>query len=181
MNIKETIAVINQMRADDQIGQYAIGGAVAATFYLEPIDTQDVDVFISLEAPAGQSLVSIAPIYAYLQALGHQVNSKGDVVISGWPVQFLPVGGNPLLKEALEHSVLKDIDGVPVQVFSAEYLMAIALGLGRAKDKLRLTQFLESSPSTEPKKRFDETLLDSILQKHDLSDQWARFKRQMSL
>ncbi len=33
--MKETLAVINQLRADGLIGDYAIGGAVGATFYLE--------------------------------------------------------------------------------------------------------------------------------------------------
>ena len=31
--MKETLAVINQLRADGLIGDYAIGGAVGATFY----------------------------------------------------------------------------------------------------------------------------------------------------
>ena len=41
MNIKEAIAIINRMQADGIIGRYAIGGAVGATFYLEPITTLD--------------------------------------------------------------------------------------------------------------------------------------------
>ena len=36
------------MLADGVIDQYAIGGAVAATFYLEPAATIDVDVFVHL-------------------------------------------------------------------------------------------------------------------------------------
>ena len=38
-NIKETISVIKEMRDEGVIGQYAIGGAVAATFYVEPAVT----------------------------------------------------------------------------------------------------------------------------------------------
>lgn len=37
--IKEAISVINQMLADDITGRYAIGGAIGATFYLEPVST----------------------------------------------------------------------------------------------------------------------------------------------
>ena len=47
MNIKDTIAGINQMQADGVIERYAIGGAVGATFYLEPAATVDVDVFVA--------------------------------------------------------------------------------------------------------------------------------------
>ena len=46
MNIKNTIAALNQMQADGVIQRYAIGGAVGATFYLEPVATLDVDVLI---------------------------------------------------------------------------------------------------------------------------------------
>jgi hypothetical protein len=45
VNIREAIATINQMQSDGIIGRYAIGGAVGATFYLEPIATLDVDIF----------------------------------------------------------------------------------------------------------------------------------------
>jgi len=36
------------MQADGIIGSYAIGDAVGATFYLEPVATLDVDVFVQL-------------------------------------------------------------------------------------------------------------------------------------
>ena len=45
--MKETLAIIEQLHADGVIGPYAIGGAVAAAFYLEPDATLDVDVFPS--------------------------------------------------------------------------------------------------------------------------------------
>jgi len=35
-SVKQTLEVINNMQADGVIGQYAIGGAVGATFCLEP-------------------------------------------------------------------------------------------------------------------------------------------------
>lgn len=36
---------------------YALGGAVAATYYLEPISTQDVDVFVRLPGEPGTTVV----------------------------------------------------------------------------------------------------------------------------
>ena len=103
MNIQATIGTINQMQSDGIIGQYAVGGAVGATFYLEPVDTLDLDVFIALEPPPGQSIISLLPIHNDLRMRGCPVDNKGDFVISGWPVQFLPVSGDLLLQEALEH------------------------------------------------------------------------------
>jgi hypothetical protein len=45
MDIREVIATINQLQAEGVIERYAIGGAVGATFYLEPVATLDVDIF----------------------------------------------------------------------------------------------------------------------------------------
>ena len=105
MNIKETIAIINQMQADGVIGKYAIGGAVGAHIFHSvslPI-TQDVDIFVALNAPVGQSIVTLTPIYEYLIARGCQPD-KEYIIISGWPVQILPAE-SPLLQEALEQSM----------------------------------------------------------------------------
>ena len=160
------------MQEDGVISQYAIGGAVAATFYLEPGDTEDVDVFVHLNPLPGQSLISLDPIYRYLEARGYRFNSQGYPVISDWPVQFLPTD-DPLLKEALEQSVEIVVDGVPVRVFTAEHLAAIAFKLGRPKDKLRLSQFLEA-------RALEESRFSAILERHDLLDRWIQFKRQFA-
>lgn len=172
MNIKETVVMINQMESDEIIGKYAIGGAVGATFYVEATNTEDVDVFLLLKPKPGQLLVSLEDIYSYLEANGCSVNRDGYAIIGGWQVQFLPAD-KPLLLEALENSVEQDLDGLPVRVFTAEYLAAVAFDLGRPKDKIRLFQFLDS-------KSFDERKFSDILGRFGLLDRWAKFKRQMS-
>jgi tetrahydromethanopterin S-methyltransferase subunit A len=48
MKIAQVISTINQMQAEGVIDHYAIGGAVGATFYLEPVATLDVDIFEQL-------------------------------------------------------------------------------------------------------------------------------------
>jgi hypothetical protein len=89
VNIKDTIAALNQIQADGIIRRYAIGGAVGATFYLEPVATVDVDVFVSFQTEAESLLVSLQPIFDYLKARGG-VMEGGYIVVAGWPVQFLP-------------------------------------------------------------------------------------------
>lgn len=49
--MKATLAVINQMQADGVIGKYAIGGAVGATFYLEPAATLTLIFLFRSKAP----------------------------------------------------------------------------------------------------------------------------------
>jgi hypothetical protein len=164
--MKATIEVINQMQADGVIAQYAIGGAVGATFYLEPVATLDIDVFVSFQASPGSALISLTPIYDYLTARGCRMERE-YVVIAGWPVQFLPPG-NALVGEALAQAVETDLEGVPARVMTAEHLTAIALQTGRAKDAARVLQFIESGT-------LDADKLDGILQRHGLVAKWEQF------
>jgi hypothetical protein len=53
MNIQKVIATINRMQTDGVIERYAIGGAVGATFYLEPAATLDVDIFVAFRSEPG--------------------------------------------------------------------------------------------------------------------------------
>lgn len=169
MDIKQVIATLNQMQDDAVVERYAIGGAVGATFYLEPVTTLDVDIFVALKAVPGTQIVSPKPIYDYLTARGCSIEGE-YVIISGWPVQFLPPN-SPLVEEALAHAVAKDVEGTPVHVFSAEHLAGIALQTGRAKDKARLLQFVESGI-------LDTTRFQSLLVHHGLIDRWQQFERQ---
>jgi hypothetical protein len=144
MSLKQTIATINQMQADGVIGRYAMGGAVGAAFYPVEVDsTDDIDVYIVLNPSPGQTLVSLDPLHRYLEDRGCRLNDKGYFVIAEWQVQFLPAD-KPLLKEALNEAVEKEVDGVPVRVFTIEHLAAIAFQLGRPKDKVRLPRFVDS-------------------------------------
>jgi len=169
MSIREVIEVLNQMEADGVIDRYAIGGAVGATFYLEPVATLDVDVFVAFHAEPGQLLANPKPLFDALAARGHSM--KGEyVMIARWPVQFLPPTG-PLVEEALAEAGAMDVDGVPARVFSAEHLAAIALQTGRAKDKARLLQFLEEEA-------IDRERFQGIVRRHDLVAGWTKFERQ---
>ena len=169
MDIKQVIATLNQMQTDGVIEQYAIGGAVGATFYLEPVATLDVDIFVALEAVPGTQIVSPKPIYDYLTARG--CTTEGEyIIIAGWPVQFLPPTG-PLVEEALARASENDVEGTSVRVFTAEHLAAIALQTGRAKDKARLLRFVEAGI-------LDAPCFQAILARHGLIDRWQQFERQ---
>lgn len=169
MDIREVIRTINQMQADGVIDSYAIGGAVGATFHLEPVSTLDVDIFVSFRTEPGSLLLSPRPLYDYLAARGCVADGE-YILIAGWPVQFLPPTG-PLVEEALTNAVVHDVEGVPARVFTAEHLAAIALQTGRAKDKARLLQFIESGT-------LDAATFRDILTRHALTEQWARFQQQ---
>ena len=173
--MEKTLAVINELEREGLIGRYAIGGAVAATRYIEPIQTYDLVIFVILPvAPSG--LISLTPIYNYLTQRGYAPQGE-TIVIEGWPVQFLPVypqdtlkGCNPLTEEALERAIEVEFGSTPTRVFSAEHLAAILLQTGRPKDHARLIQFFEF-------KALDRALLESIVARHGLTSKWENFRR----
>jgi len=167
--MKETqtaLGVINEMEEAGVIGEYAIGGAIAATFYIEPTSTYDIDIFIPFENIPGTTLASLSKIYDYL--LKHKFKTLGaHFFIGGWQVQFLPADDD-LYKEALLQSVETQVGGVKTRVMTAEHLMAIALKTGRAKDFIRLEQFVRYN-------RFDTNKLNQILERHKLVGKWLQF------
>ena len=165
--MKATLEMINAMQAEGVIGKYAIGGAVGATFYLEPSATLDVDIFVVLPTSQGGPLLSLSPIYEYLTSRGCLVEGE-HIIIGSWPVQFLPASDG-LEIEALEQAVPTEVEGVRTWVMSAEHLVAIALRTGRSKDYARILQFVEAEA-------VDRTRLERLLIRHGLLSRWELFK-----
>ncbi|MCB1228385.1 MAG: hypothetical protein KDK99_21440, partial [Verrucomicrobiales bacterium] len=166
-DMENIFAIINQMEADGVIGRYAIGGAVGAIFWLEPITTKDVDVFVTLPTAPGSSLLTLGPIYEYLQARGFAPEGQ-FIAIEGWAVEFVPPGTS-LVEEALAQAVERDVNGVATRVFTAEHLAAICLQVGRPKDHDRVIRFVETGV-------LDAERFEAILQRHDLMDRWCKFQ-----
>lgn len=97
--MKRTLQMLNELEQEGVFSRYAIGGAMAATFYAEPTLTFDLDVFVFLQ-PDESGLISVAPIYEALRARGYDEQQE-CVLIESVPVQFLPAY-NALVEEALE-------------------------------------------------------------------------------
>src|SRR6267378_3753642 len=87
--MEKVIQVLNRMQADGIIEKFAIGGGIAAIYYLEPYQTDDIDVFISPVLVGQSGLVFLGPIYGYLEKLGYLPVKEG-VLIEDWLVQFVP-------------------------------------------------------------------------------------------
>ncbi len=160
--MKRTLEVLNELEREGVFTRYAIGGAMAATFYTEPVLTFDLDVFVLLQS-SGTGLVSLAPIYDALRTRGYKEEQE-CILIEGVPVQFLPAY-NALIEEALAQAREIDYEGVPARVVRAEHLIAICLQTGRAKDRARVAMLREQA-------HLDHELLADILNRHQLEDKW---------
>ena len=148
--MKRTLEVLNELENQSVFSSYAIGGAMAATFYTEPVLTFDLDVFVVLSPGTGQ-LISLAPVYEALRARGYG-EEKETVVIEGVPVQFLPAY-NALVKEALGQAREIDYDGVPAGGTSGCHWPA-----GRTRERSRPCSDAArtSKPRSEPSCRYPE-------------------------
>ena len=167
INAPKALAVIERLTGEGLIAKYAIGGAFGALFYLEPTETSDIDIFIHLDPPKGSMLINIDPFIDRLEDLGYTEWMGDKIVVEGCPIQFVPVA-RPIEMEGLERAQRKPLtDEIEPFVFSAEYLMAIALDLSRPKDKVRLEQFYRT-------RAFDPANLADILKRHNLEEKWRR-------
>ncbi len=178
MAIQDTIRILNRMAAEGVVGDYALAGAVAAYNYIEPTVTDDLDVLVALGPdPAGGLLVTLAPIISWLRAAGYAEYHHEGIIIEGWTVQFLPVA-SPLDAEALEQAITTMIDpdgqATPARIVRAEHLVAKALEVGRPKDFMRITQFLEESA-------VDIAALSKVLERFGLVERWNAFRRRAGL
>jgi hypothetical protein len=165
--MEKTLKIINQMRRKKVIADYAIGGAVAAIFYIEPLLTYDLDVFIFLpQSPTG--LITLSPIYEFAKSKGYQTSHE-HIIIEGVPVQFIPAY-NSLVEEAITEAKEIKYKKIKTKVLKIEHLLAIMLQTDRPKDRARITQLMD-----ETKINMKNFL--AILKRHNLMNKWHDFQR----
>lgn len=160
--MKRTLEVLNRLEQEGAFVRYAIGGAMAATFYVEPLLTFDLDVFILLQ-PGASALISLSPIYEVLRARGYSEEQE-CVLIEGVPVQFLPAY-NALVEEALAQAREVDYEDVRTRVVRAEHLVAICLQTGRDKDRERVRLLREQG-------ELEAEYLADVVRRHNLEGKW---------
>jgi len=169
--MKKTLQTLTLLKSEGFFEDYAVGGAVAAFFYIEPTLTEDLDVFIAIK-DGNAPIISLSPIYKRLEQLGYFDFEKEEVLIDKWAVQFLPVSTG-LEKEPLDKASEKVIEGETIRVFSQEHLMAICVSVGRPKDKIRLSQFIESDS-------YDKLVFQDLLERHGLKEKWKKIEALIS-
>jgi hypothetical protein len=169
---KGIIASINDAQAKGIIEKYAMGGAVAASYYLEPVSTQDVDIFVHTKTSHSILDLGTIAIFDFFKKYYAAKEEAEGLFMGGWLVQFLPPT-SPLVEDGMAKAYEVDLEGEPLWIFRPEHLAAIALEVGRYKDKIRLDQFLNSS---EDKVNKEEFL--SLVTQFGLTEKWEKFQSQ---
>jgi len=160
--VKRTLQLLNDLERDGVLTRYAIGGAMGATFYTEPVLTFDLDIFVVLPRTPG-GLLTLSSLYEALRARGY-TEENDCVLIEGVPVQFLPAY-NSLVEEALNQAREIMYEDVPARVLRSEHLLAICLQTGRDKDRERVRILREQA-------QLDTNFLADILKRHQLEEKW---------
>lgn len=115
--MQRTLQILNELEQSGVMSRYAIGGAMGATFYIEPLLTFDLDIFVLLPQTRG-GLLTLAGLYDALRAL---------------------------LDEALQEARDTMYEGTPARVLRAEHLAAICVQTGRDKDRQRARLLYEQA------------------------------------
>jgi hypothetical protein len=156
--MRRALRVLNQLKRAEFIEDYAIGGGIAAIFYIEPILTYDLDIFIILPQVKGKNIIDLTPLFKELGKRGYKW--KGEhIVVEGIPVQFIPA--DALETDAIRHARIIKYEGVNTKIFTAEYLIAVLTEAGRAKDMEKVEKILAQS-------RVDHKKLTVLLAKYQL-------------
>lgn len=165
-DIQKALKLANELERKGIIGKYAIGGAIGAIYWTEAYATKDLDLFLRLPVSSGGLL--LMPFMSYLAEQGYPFEAQ-YVKIGNLMVDFLGVY-NPLTEEALDNAIEINVYDIPSRVFSAEYLMAIALQTGRVQDLEKIIKLYQQSD-------FNETFFNELLKRYNLSGKWNELKK----
>jgi hypothetical protein len=164
--MEQLAELLQAMKSEGIVLDYAVFGAVAQMRYTEPVATLDVAVLVAL--PDKTSLAALSPVYRFCEGKGFL--PEGEAIRVGrWPVQFIPVFSS-LTEEAVREAETGDLDGAPIRVIGAAHLAVIALSVGRPKDLLRIHSLLNAKAVTNEK-------VENLAERHGLLDQWRKFER----
>jgi hypothetical protein len=161
---ENVIRRLHRLKQAGVIRDYAIGGAHAVAYYLEPVNTLDFDIFILVESDQ-----DFYGFRSYIRKAGFKM-SRAHVLIDNTPVHFFPGSMDPFINEAIRKAKRIRVGRIPAKVLSVEYLIVAFLKSFRLKDKMVIPDLLELADRdnlTAIIERYtnEETPLDKRLQR----------------
>jgi hypothetical protein len=159
-SVEVALRAVEELEQRGIITNYAIAGAMAIVFWIEPVATYDLDVLIFL--PESESpIVSLEPIYRWAAERGFRTDRE-HVIIEGIPVQFLPAH-NELADEAIQTAVSMNFGELMVRVVRPEYLIALYL-----EPSARTLKRRERAAALRESAKIDAALLREVMDRFKL-------------
>ena len=128
----DALEVLNGFRRRGVIKDYAVIGAVAATAYMEPLFTEDLDVIVLVDTDEDY-LATFQAIYSESEGQDgmHQI-------LGGVPVQLFPSTIMPLYRDTVEQARQVRVGSLNVRIATPEHLILLYLLAFRDKDHIRI-------------------------------------------
>lgn len=152
LDVEAVVKILNQLKVRRKLKDYAIFGAVASTYYIEPIYTEDIDIMVY--ARTDLEYISI------WRELAKFAKKKLDFgfIISDTRVQIQPTSTHPIYESALRNAKVVRIGNIRTKIVDREHLILLALRASREKDIYKAGFLL---------KRADRDYLNLLLERFD--------------
>jgi hypothetical protein len=125
----EALRILDRLKRTNIINDYAIGEGYAVNYYLEPILTYDLDIFLLMDTNE-----EFHALYDYFRKTRYKIENV-YIVIGEMPVQFLSSFIHPLIEEGVRMAKRITVSGISTKVLTVEYLIATLLWLSDQKTR----------------------------------------------
>jgi predicted nucleotidyltransferase len=151
MKFLTVFKIFNQLKKKKVFQDYAIGEAVAVNYYAEPRNTIDLDLYFLVDDRGYHQL------WQTLTDIGYKAQGQ-RIVVEGVPVDMFPVSVHPVFEEALRNAKQVRVTGVPIKVFTPEYLIVTKLMSFRPRDRADIYDLFEFG-------KVDKDVLNDIMRR----------------
>jgi len=149
------IKVMNKLKKEGVVLDYAIYGDMAVMKYTELVFTTGLDIIVSFEQ---SPLINLTPIYDEFKKLGYQRKVQ-HIIVEDFPVEFMVA--DELELEAIENANIVSVGGIKTKILKPEYLIALSVKAGRTKDRMKIDLLLSQVT-------IDVTKLKDVLVRYSL-------------
>jgi hypothetical protein len=152
------------------ITSYVIGGATALMYYSDPVATDDIDFFVTVNST--EKIIDPTPIFDRMKEMGFTVERE-HLKYKNIMVQIL-MTGDPLTIEACNNPNVVSMEGHKVPIFGFEYVIALMVSNFQPKYAPRMFSVLHEN-------KYDNTKLMEILKRYKLVDKFESLAGRLML
>jgi len=139
MNITNVIRELNKLKQRKILKDYALFGAVASSYYMYPVFTDDIDVIVLADTDS-----DYIKIWNELKLKSEKIVDF-TFIIKGTKLQIFPTSVSPLYKDAITNAQKVKVDNLVTKIALKEHLIMLFLTANRGKDQYKAKILLETA------------------------------------